>query len=313
MKKVYSLIMIIILVIICPSCKGNNCSNLEDPNENDDKKNTNGLIDLNDLYEKNGELASNYFLGWGTRTLKYELIIFETENASQFETESFSACFSDDVEKILYVKYEREELAPYIVAMQYKSIESAKTSILLSDSYYMRYENIVAARMSGSYLLLYGEYKEIDGYMLNLDGDSLLFDDLCYTRKDIIIPQGVKYVPAFALASTIVKTIKCNLELEVLCSYSLSTTYSLEKIELNDGLKEIGEYCFDVHNLEYIVIPNSVEIIGEKAFKNVTIFCEVDKKPSGWHYNFALNNCEVYWKGTWEYVNGVPQPIAEEI
>lgn len=313
MKKVYILIMIIILIIICPSCKGNNCSNLKDPNENDDIQNTNGLIDLNDLYEINGELASKYFYGWGGVTLKCELVVFEPENASAFEQDYFSVIFTDYIEKILYVKYEKEEYAPFLVAVQYKSVLSAENSMALTTSEFIRYENIVAARMAGSYLLLYGEYKEIDGYMVSLVGDALLFDNLWHKRKDLVIPQGVKCVSTCALASNIVKTIKCNSELEVLCSYAFADLNSLEKIYLNDGLKEIGAYCFANNNLEYIVIPESVEIIGEYAFKNVKLYCEVDKKPSRWHYSIALNNCEVYWKGTWEYVNGVPQPIAEEI
>jgi hypothetical protein len=38
----------------------------------------------------------------------------------------------------------------------------------------------------------------------------------------------------------------------------------------------------------------------------------VEEKPVGWDKDFAEKNCEVYWKGTWEYVDGIPQPIANE-
>lgn len=295
MKKVYILIIFIILLMACTGCKKNN------------------NLDLEELYEKNIELASNHFLGWGTDVIKYEFIMFEPENATVYETAQFGECFSDDVEKILYVKYELSMISPYVVAIQYKSVEKANESWLLDHSSYMQYENIVAPRKSGSYLLLYGDSKEIDGYWLSLDGEALLFDNQLTERIDIVIPQGVKYVTSFGLASDIIKTIKCNSELEVLLSGAFAAVLSLEKIEFNDGLKEIGTLCFDVHNLEYVVIPKSVEIIGYKAFNNVTIYCEAEEKPVGWDKDFALNNCEVYWKGTWEYVDGVPQPIVNEV
>lgn len=294
MKKIFTLIIFIILLIACTGCKKNN------------------NLDLEELYEQNIELASKHFLGWGTDVIKYEFIIFEPENATIYERSKFGEYFSDDVEKILYIKYELSKFPPYIVALQYNSVEKANESWLLDYSLYMQYENIVASRMSGSYLLLYGEYKEIDGYWLSHNGEALLYDNKLTERIDIVIPQGVKYVTPYGLASNIIKTIKCNSELEVLCQFAFAGMISIEKIEFNDGLKEIGTCCFDIHNLEYVIIPKSVEIIEYHAFKNVTIYCEVEEKPVGWDKDFAENNCEVYWKGTWEYVDGIPQPIANE-
>ena len=162
-------------------------------------------------------------------------------------------------------------------------------------------------------MLLYGEYKEVDGYWLSLDGKVLLFDNQGQERVTMVIPEGVKFVPTFSVISTTVKTIKCNSELEILYTGAFAYFSSLEKIELNDGLKEIWTGCFTFHNLDYVVIPESVEKIEAEAFQNVTIYCEVSKIPWGWHKDFALNNCEVYWKGTWEYVDGVPQPIVSEV
>ena len=295
MKKKFTLIIFIILLIACTGCKKNN------------------NLDLEELYEQNIELASDYFFGWGTDVIKYEFIIFEPENATIYERSKFGECFSDDVEKILYVKYELSTVSPYVVAIQYKSVEQANESWLLDHSFYMQYENIVAARISGSYLLLYGEYMEIDGYWLSHNGEALLYDNKLTERIDIVIPQGVKYVTSFGLASDIIKTVKCNSELEVICGEAFAYMSSLEKIEFNDGLKEIGALCFNFfHNLDYVIIPKSVEIIEYQAFENVTIYCEVEEKPVGWDKDFAENNCEVYWKGTWEYVDGIPQPIANE-
>ena len=123
MKKIFTLIVFIILLIACTGCKKNN------------------NLDLEELYEQNIELASNHFLGWGTDVMKYEFIMFEPENATIYERSKFGECFSDDVEKILYVKYELSKFSPYVVAIQYNSVEKANESWLLDHSFYMQYEN----------------------------------------------------------------------------------------------------------------------------------------------------------------------------
>lgn len=294
MKKIYILLIFLTLLITCIGCKENN------------------NLDLEELYEKNGELAFNHFFGWGQNEFKYELIVFEVEKANSFEKTHFSSYFIDGAEKILYVKFENVHIIPLIVAVQYESVKLARSLCAPKQSRLIRNKNIVAIQISGAYLLLYGEYKEIDGYFLSTDGEALLFDNQGAERKDIVIPNGVKIVPSFSLFSYNVKTIKCNSELEILYNAAFAYLYSLEKIELNDGLKEIYTNCFMYHNLEYLVIPESVEMIQAEAFQDVTIYCNVEKIPYGWHKDFALNNCKVYWKGTWEYVDGVPKPILNE-
>lgn len=293
MKKVCNLIVIFILVLVCSGCQKNN-------------------LDLDELYDKNFELASNYFFGWGAEDYKYELIIFKPKNATKFETELCSQYFSNGVEKILYIKYERKDFDPFVVAIQYESIDLAKEAYILNRPRYIQNENIVALQMTASYMLLYGEYKQVEGYYLSPDGEALLFDSQGGRRINIVIPNGVKYIPMFSLVSDKVESIKCNSELEILHSGAFGLLPSLEKIELNDGLKEIWGNCFQYHNLDYVVIPESVDKIEADAFYNVTIYCEVNEKPFGWHNAFASNDCVIYWGGTWEYIDGVPQPIISE-
>ena len=290
MKKRFLIAIIMILIIACSGCK-------------------NKKLDLEKLYEKNAKVATSYFVGWGLDNYKCDLFIFDPENATDFELGLCSPYNLDGVEKVLYVKYENDIMSPYVVALQYKSVSLAKEAQKMYGSQeLLREANILALPMTSSYVFLYGKYKVVDGYYLSPDGEALLYDGQTQTRTDIVIPKGVKCIAIFSLFSNTVKTIKCNEELEVLYSGAFGYLSSLEKVELNDGLKEIGPLCFTYHNLEYIVIPKSVEYIGAEAFQNVTIYCEIEEKPIGWDENFAGENCKIYWGGTWGYVDGVPRP-----
>ena len=290
MKKRFLIAIIMILIIPCSGCK-------------------NKKLDLEKLYEKNAKVATSYFVGWGLDNYKCDLFIFDPENATDFELGLCSPYNLDGVEKVLYVKYENDIMSPYVVALQYKSVRLAKEAQKMYGSQeLLREANILALPMTSSYVFLYGKYKVVDGYYLSPDGEALLYDGQTQTRTDIVIPKGVKCIAIFSLFSNTVKTIKCNEELEVLYSGAFGYFSSLEKVELNDGLKEIGPLCFAYHNLEYIVIPKSVEYIGAEAFQNVTIYCEIEEKPIGWDENFAGENCKIYWGGTWKYVDGIPRP-----
>lgn len=295
MKKRFLMIIIILLIISCSGCE---------------KK----KLDLEKLYEKNAKVTTSYFPGWGLDDYKCELFIFEPETATEFELGLCSPYNLYGVEKVLYVKYERTDVNPYVVALQYKSVRLAKKAQKMYGSQeFLREANILALPITPAYVFLYGKYKVVDGYYLSPDGEALLYDGQTLTRTDIVIPEGVKCVAMFSLFSNTVKTIKCNEELEVLYSGAFGYLSSLEKVELNDGLKEIGPLCFSYHNLEYIVIPKSVEYIGAEAFRNVTLYCEIEEKPIGWDENFAGDNCIAYWGGAWEYVDGIPQPIKNKL
>lgn len=294
MKKICLIIISIFLSIACSGC-------------------INRKLDLEKLYKKNGELATKFFYGFVLEDWKHELFIFEPENATAFELELCRPYNLDGVEKVLYVKYERTDMMPYVVALQYKSVKLAKKVCESSRPKftYLREKNILALPITPAYMFIYGNFKDVDGYYLTPDGKNLLFDIQAPKRTEIVIPEGVKYVPAYALYSGVVETIICNKELERLHAAAFLALHTLEKVELNEGLKEIGSQCFPANsNLEYIVIPESVEMIGFEAFQNVRIYCEAEKKPMGWDRNFMGENCTIYWKGSWKYVDGIPKPIG---
>lgn len=61
--------------------------------------------------------------------------------------------------------------------------------------------------------------------------------------------------------------------------------------------------------LKYVVIPSTVTSIGSGAFECEFLYCNVERRPLGWKRDFASINTKVYWKGEWEYKNGIPTPI----
>ena len=61
----------------------------------------------------------------------------------------------------------------------------------------------------------------------------------------------------------------------------------------------INEGAFaECTSLTSIVIPNSVESVGNNAFEycvSITIYCEALEQPSGWDSDWNIDNCPVVW------------------
>ena len=83
------------------------------------------------------------------------------------------------------------------------------------------------------------------------------------------------------------------------CDYCRSKCSSLTSIVIPNSVTSIGEDAFyGCSSLTSIEIPNSVTSIGYSAFsgcKNFTIYCETEKKPSGWSSAWNTSNCPVVW------------------
>ena len=64
----------------------------------------------------------------------------------------------------------------------------------------------------------------------------------------------------------------------------------------------ISSYAFiNCIKMEHIIIPSSVSIIENYAFKNtpkLEIYCEAEAKPSGWEQDWCEETTKIYWKNS---------------
>ena len=88
---------------------------------------------------------------------------------------------------------------------------------------------------------------------------------------------------------------------------------NLKTITIPNSIVKIESHAFSGSELEYIVLPSSVKTIGRNAFYlcfDLTIYCEVSAAQSSWDSEWNSWDCQVYYKGQWEYdENGVPTVI----
>ncbi len=105
-----------------------------------------------------------------------------------------------------------------------------------------------------------------------------------------------------------------NSQLTSIGFFAFEYCSSLTSVIIPSGVISIGSSAFQYcSSLTSIVIPSGVTSIYLYAFRNcssLTIYCEVSSKPSWWNSNWNNSNRSVYWAGQWEYVDGVPTPIA---
>lgn len=86
--------------------------------------------------------------------------------------------------------------------------------------------------------------------------------------KDVVIPEGVKRVAkkAFWDCLNTIESVKTPASLEVFEDQVFFGAGNLKKVELNEGLKDIGVECFCFASIEELTIPNSVDTIRATAF-----------------------------------------------
>ena len=118
----------------------------------------------------------------------------------------------------------------------------------------------------------------------------------------LIIPDSVTSISdyAFSQCTSIDSVEFCN-NVKNIGNNAFARCTSIKSVTFgaNTQIASIGKYAFrDCTSLASITLPVSVTSIDSYAFYNctaLTIFCEVDSKPSGWNSNWNYSNCPVVW------------------
>ena len=167
----------------------------------------------------------------------------------------------------------------------------------------------------------------------------------CSSLTSITIPNSVTSIGSFAFQGCSgLETVNFedNSMLTSIGSFAFQGCSSLEIVNFGDNSKltSIGsnafEYCGSLETVNFgensmltsigyaafnccssltsIIIPSSVMSIRGSAFSycyHLTIYCEVESKPSGWSSGWSDSSRPVYWAGKWKYdeVTGEPRPI----
>ena len=123
-----------------------------------------------------------------------------------------------------------------------------------------------------------------------------------YTKgiKKIVVPNTVKTIgtDAFVHCEEIVDMILPD-SVEKIGDRAFLKCISLERLYLGAGIKELGKSVFtNCNSLPEIYFPKSLVKTGETLFlmcHKLTVYCEVDEKPAGWHVDWNKYNRPVVW------------------
>ena len=120
----------------------------------------------------------------------------------------------------------------------------------------------------------------------------------CDGLESIIIPASVTSIGDNSFRDcTYLKSVKFEGSTKI-GTHAFYQCVQLVNVDLGD-VTEIGRMAFSgCIDLESIVIPATVSKIGEQAFTDcelLTIRCEAESKPSGWHNYWNYSECPVVW------------------
>lgn len=133
-----------------------------------------------------------------------------------------------------------------------------------------------------------------------LDTENLFTN--CFSLKSVILPDNLTEIGPYMFSnckSLVSLTIPQSV---TVIGENAFSKCAIETIVLPQNLTEIGTKAFYITDLKEIFIPKSVTYIGEAAFvaftfNQLTVYCEVDSKPEGWHDDWAHDNyyIDILW------------------
>lgn len=96
--------------------------------------------------------------------------------------------------------------------------------------------------------------------------------DNCAALETVIIPDGVKTIGKYAFYNCIsLNTAELPKNITEINDYAFSLNTALDSVTLPEGLRKIGKYAFSCIKAEEVIIPTTIQEIGERAFCNSSL------------------------------------------
>lgn len=273
-KKIFLIIISIIVIFGCSSCKGDN----------------NDYIDISKNFEdKVVMIYRTYDLGHSS------LSLVEKSKLSDDEYKFYKEHYSHvDFINMILIEYDFSK--PF--AIQFESIEKANEAFIYFGNNYFQHANCIFLDINVSYEFIYNVERNN-----NLNGIHLKFNDTypwVKIEKDIYKVSGLSGKYQQNLERIILN--KSVIEVAPYAFYNCSKLCEAYLI-----VKRIGDYAFYDCPLTRVEISSTVEYIGENAFNSGDIFVFHESKPNSWPDNFATGDAKVYWLPDFEIdANGRP-------
>lgn len=303
MKRINILLLILVLSLCC-SCKKETETFLEESIENTEILSAESL----EYYlELNGQDSADAFKKNQKITGDWEIFTYNE--------------ISVNIQK--YVTYNKIIfLGDLCVGLEFSSEEEAyeAVEILNSESFsYFVKGKFAFPTYFGCFVFFYGyneiTYDEKLGNYIENNGKKILLQiapDYPAENGTLKI-EGVNGIVHFGIAThkeLNFKKVVIGKDIEILYFGSLALR-NFEVLEFEGNIQVInGKMTPHNETFKYTIIPSSVVYVGHYAFSEGDIFCEHSSKPDAWDSEFVTGNAKVYWASEWEYdENGVPQPI----
>lgn len=296
MKKIFLLVICLMVSVVCTSCK----------NEKSDFVEENNKSKLTELRELNGEKTEGVYKYFFNTEYEWKFVDGKTGSLGNVKFKYGIFYGQDCIGLELDTEEEARKVAEY-----YNGI---------SHSFCYKGKFAFPARLS-SFVFFYNE-DEIqgnreEGYWIEENGEKtlLIVGQNHPVVNGVITIDGYERISYLALAGTFKNNFKKLIigdSVKVLY-YGAITGKMFDEIVFSKNLKEIHGGITSENNTTFkTIIPITVEFVGKYSFAGGNIYCEQQSKPKNWDSEFCIKKAKVYWAGEWEYdENGEPRPIKD--
>lgn len=177
----------------------------------------------------------------------------------------------DISESLLYAVAQTDNISTFLRSEQAPSEEDMYTEIQLPDSEEAVYLWAEVAKNNDVNLKYYSEADTIITKITTDMYDSTPINGL----KAIEIPDGTTEIGDYAFWACDLEYITIPGSVKIIGREAFADCYSLENVQLNEGLEEIGRWAFNMSHqkskITELTIPSTVKKIGEDAFSDCAL------------------------------------------